>query len=251
LASRLLLLPLIIHEQNAIPGMTNKLLSKIATRVLQAFPNTFSESSKTHHTGNPIRQSILDLEAPEIRFNDRDEELRILIVGGSLGAQALNETVPQALAISGTQNKLNIWHQAGKNKLEETIQAYDSANVKAMVVEFIDDMDEAYAWADLIICRAGAMTIAELCAVGLAAILIPYPYAVDDHQTANAKYLVEANAAILIQQNELSAHKLANELHKIIHAGRELLLKMATRAFALARPDATSSVMQHCLEVAK
>ncbi len=250
-ASRLLAKPLIIHEQNAIPGFTNIVLSKIATRVLKAFPNAFKSLKKSYHTGNPVRDSILKLATPTQRYSEHDEAIRILIVGGSLGAKALNEVVPQALSLLGSEKRIEVWHQAGKQKAEQTVKAYQALNHQARVVEFIDDMDSAYAWADLIICRAGAMTISEICAVGIAAILVPYPFAVDDHQTANAAYLVDANAGILIKQNELTPHKLANELHKLFISGRERLLKMAERAYELARPDATQVVMQHCLEVAR
>ena len=250
-ASRLLAKPLIIHEQNAIPGFTNVMLSKIATRVLKAFPNAFKAMKKSYHTGNPVRESILKLANPEQRYLERGEAIRILIVGGSLGAQVLNEVVPQALAILGNENKIEIWHQAGKLKSEQTMKAYQDENLEARVVEFIDDMDAAYGWADLIICRAGAMTVSEICAVGLASILVPYPFAVDDHQSANAGFLVDAAAGVLLKQDELSPHKLANELHKLLITGRERLLMMANRAYELARPDATQVVIQHCLEVAR
>ena len=251
LAARLLAKPLIIHEQNAIPGFTNVLLSKIATRILEAFPTAFKASKKIYHTGNPVRDSILKLGVPDQRYLDRKENIRILVVGGSLGAQALNETVPQALSLLGSDHKVDVWHQTGKQKTEQTMQIYQDVNIDAKIVEFIDDMDSAYQWADLIICRAGAMTIAEICAVGLASILVPYPHAVDDHQTANAQYLVAAQAGILIQQTEFTSHKLANELHKLFITGRENLLAMANRAFKLAQVNATQAVMQHCLEVAK
>jgi len=250
-ASRLLAKPLIIHEQNAIPGFTNVMLSKIATRVLKAFPNAFKGMKKSYHTGNPVRGSILKLAIPEQRYAQHGEAIRILIVGGSLGAQALNEVVPHALSILGNENKVKIWHQAGKLKSKNTMKAYQDENIEARVVEFIDDMDAAYDWADLIICRAGAMTVSEICAVGLAAILVPYPFAVDDHQSVNAGFLVDANAGVLIKQDELTPHKLANELHKLFITGRERLLTMANRAYELARPDATQVVMQHCLEVAR
>jgi len=250
-AARLLAKPLVIHEQNAIPGLTNVLLSKIATRILEAFPNAFKASNKTYHTGNPVRDSIMQLDAPEQRYLERTDAIRILVVGGSLGAQALNKTVPQALPLLSTEQKIEVWHQTGKQKTEETMRAYADTKIPAKVEEFIDDMDSAYKWADLIICRAGAMTISEISAVGIASILIPFPLAVDDHQTANAKYLVEQQAAILIQQKDLTAHKLANELHKLLLAGRETLVLMANRAFKLAQENATQTVMQHCLEVAR
>lgn len=253
-ASRLLARPLIIHEQNAIPGLTNKLLARIATRVLQAFPATFNLNTKVFHTGNPVRKSILELDKPEQRYASRQTPIRILVVGGSLGAQALNEVVPSALAMLDPDTKVEIWHQAGKQKLESTRAKYNSENldpdrIDLRVVEFIDDMEQAYQWADLVICRAGAMTIAEISNVGIASVLVPYPYAVDDHQTANAHFLSDADAALLIQQKDLSPSRLASELQDLINLGREHLLMMANRALQLGRPDATEAVVQHCLEV--
>ena len=250
LASRLLARPLVVHEQNAIPGMTNKLLSKIAQRILEAFPHTFKSQAKVFHTGNPVRKDINQLEKPQIRYQQHTGNIRVLIVGGSLGAQALNDIVPQAIAMLDKTIRPSIWHQTGKNKLTATQQAYAGIDGELNVAEFINDMHEAYGWADLIVCRAGAMTITEICNVGLASILVPYPYAVDDHQTANAGYLNQANAAVLIQQVELTPQRLANELTKLISAGRTELLAMANRALALAKPDATQLVVQHCLEVA-
>lgn len=253
-ASRLLAKPLVIHEQNAIPGLTNRLLGKIATRVLQAFPNAFKSNKTVYHTGNPVRKSILNLEKPEKRYASHQAPTRILIVGGSLGAQALNEVVPGAVAMIDSEQKVEIWHQAGKQKLESTKARYKSENADAncvdlKIVEFIDDIDQAYQWADLVICRAGAMTIAEISNVGIASLLVPYPYAVDDHQTANARYLSDAGAALLIQQKDLSPSRLANELQNLIKQGRQHLLEMANRALQLGRPDATEVVVQHCMEV--
>lgn len=250
LAARLLGKPLVVHEQNAIPGMTNVLLSKIANRILQAFPNTFRINSKLFLTGNPVRKDINQLEKPQHRYLAHSGPIRILVVGGSLGAQALNEVVPQAIALLEISQRPSIWHQSGKNKLVQTQQAYAALDGDIQIVEFIEDMDQAYTWADLIICRAGAMTITEICNVGLASILVPYPYAVDDHQSANARYLSQANAAILIQQIELTPQRLADELKQLIAGGREQLLVMANRALDLARPQATAQVVQHCLEVA-
>jgi UDP-N-acetylglucosamine--N-acetylmuramyl-(pentapeptide) pyrophosphoryl-undecaprenol N-acetylglucosamine transferase len=251
IAARLMGKPLVIHEQNAIAGMTNRWLAKIATRVLQAFPNTFAASKKSIHTGNPVRQSILELDDPQQRMQGRTGAIRILIVGGSLGAQALNECVPQAIAMLDTTGLPEVWHQTGKQKLDSTQQRYEQLNVKARLSEFVDDMDVAYAWADLIICRAGAMTVSEISNVGLASILVPYPYAVDDHQTANASYLSNAGAAILIQQVDLTPERLAAELKQLISAGREKLLQMANSALATAKPAATSDVARLCMEVAR
>ena len=250
IAAWLLRRPLVIHEQNAIPGMTNRWLAKIAKCVLAAFPQSFAPQAKVHHTGNPVRTSILNINPPAQRYGDREGELRVLIVGGSLGAQALNECVPQALAKLASNQQLQVWHQTGRNKLADTQQRYAKQQVEARLVEFIDDMDAAYAWADLLICRAGAMTISEISNVGIASILVPYPYAVDDHQTANARYLSQAGAAILIQQVELTPQRLADELARMIEGGRNILLDMANKALALARPHATEDVIRHCLEVA-
>ena len=230
--------------------MTNRLLSKIANRVLEAFPQAFNSAAKVFHTGNPVRKDIIQIATPQSRYPQHTGNIRILVVGGSLGAQALNEIVPQAVAMLDNASRPSVWHQTGKHKLNTTQQAYAGTDCELNVVEFIHDMHEAYAWADLIICRAGAMTITEICNVGLASILVPYPYAVDDHQTANAKFLSDANAAILIQQVELTPQRLAQELTQLISAGRDELLVMANRALALAKPDATNLVVQHCLEVA-
>lgn len=250
LASWLLRKPLVIHEQNAIPGMTNRWLAKLARRVLEAFPHSFQQQRKVHHTGNPVRASILNIDRPEQRYAGRSGPLRILIIGGSLGAQALNECVPQALARLDPKTRPQVWHQSGRNKLVSTQQAYAAQQVDARLAEFIDDMDTAYAWADLLICRAGAMTISEISNVGIASILVPYPHAVDDHQTANARYLSQAGAAVLIQQIDLSPQRLADELNKLNEGGRTLLLDMANKALALARPHATDDVIRQCLEVA-
>ena len=249
-ASWLLRTPLVIHEQNAIPGMTNRWLAKLARRVLQAFPQSFAAQDKIYHTGNPVRASILNIAGPAQRYAERTGPLRLLIIGGSLGAQALNECVPQALARLDATLQPQVWHQSGRNKLASTEAAYAGQQVEAKLVEFIDDMDAAYAWADLLICRAGAMTISEISNVGIASILVPYPYAVDDHQTANARFLSQAGAAVLIQQVELTPQRLADELTGMMKGGRVRLLEMANKALALATPHATDDVIRHCLEVA-
>lgn len=248
-ASRLLAKPLVIHEQNAIAGLTNILLSNIATRVLQAFPGTFKARSKAVHTGNPVRQSILELASPDIRFEKRQGPVRILVVGGSLGAQALNECLPLALARINNSLKTEVMHQTGKHKLLDTEQRYRAAGVEVKLIEFIENMDAAYVWADMVICRAGAMTVSEISIVGLASILVPYPFAVDDHQTANASYLSKVGAAILIKQIDLNPERLALELEKLISTGRERLLDMANKALSMAKPNATRDVASNCLEV--
>ena len=250
LASWLQRRPLLIHEQNAIPGLTNRILSRLARCVMEAFPGSFAASVGALHTGNPVRQAIMDLAEPQLRFAERQGNMRVLVIGGSLGAQALNETLPKALALLPVDNRPEVWHQTGKAKLDATRQGYTDSNIDAKVVAFIEDIAEAYAWADLVICRAGALTISELAAAGVASVLIPFPYAVDDHQTHNAQYLVKANAAIAIQQSELTADKLSKVLKELTAAGRKQLLAMAQQARSMAMPDATRSVVERCLEVA-
>ena len=245
-AARLLGIPLVIHEQNAIAGMTNKLLSKIAQAVCEAFPETFPKSPKRHTVGNPVRADILALAEPLERYAQRTGPLQMLVIGGSLGAQALNETMPAALARLQDGQRPMVGHQAGRGKDEATRAAYAGSGVEAWTVEFIDDMAEAYAWADLIICRSGALTVSELAAAGVAALLVPYPYAVDDHQTANGNYLAQAGAAILIQQSELSPDRLASELKAL---DRETLTRMAVTGRSLAKPDATGRFADICEEV--
>ena len=248
LAAYLLRKPLYLHEQNAIPGLTNKVLSYLATTVMQAFPNSFKDK-KVIALGNPIRKEISEVANPEIRMAERTENIRVLIIGGSLGAQALNENVPQALSEITKDSQPNVWHQTGKNKLDATVENYKKANVEAKVTEFIEDMAEAYEWADLVICRAGALTVSELANAGVAAILVPYPYAVDDHQTANASYLTSVDAAVLIPQEQL-VPKLKDVLTELLQAGRTKLIEMASAARELSKPYATKDVAEICLGVA-
>ncbi len=234
--------PLLIHEQNAVPGMSNRLLSKIASKVMEAFPGSFKTKAK--HVGNPVRDSIVSLSTPQERNEGRNGALHILVFGGSLGAARLNEVVPQACASLLKECEFEIRHQAGKGNFDQTRENYAHLNVKAEVLEYIDNMQEMYAWADLVICRAGAMTIAELAAAGVASILVPYPYAVDDHQTFNAKYLSDAGAAILLKQDELNVEVLANILKTLT---REKTLEMANLARSLGIPNATSLVANACV----
>jgi len=247
LAAYVLRKPLYIHEQNAIPGLTNKVLSHLATTVMQAFPNSFKDH-KVVTLGNPIRKEISDVPEPQIRMAERNDNIHILIIGGSLGAQALNENIPQALSEIAKDLQPDIWHQTGKNKLESTLESYKKVNVEAKVAEFIENMAEAYEWADLVICRAGALTISELANAGVAAILVPYPYAVDDHQTANAHYLTSVNAAVLIPQEQLVT-KLKETLDELLLAGRTKLINMAKAARELSKPYATKDVAEICLGV--
>jgi len=248
LAAWLLRRPLLIHEQNAIPGLTNRLLSHLSLQVMEAFPGSF-KNQKALHTGNPVRQDIVDLPQPAQRFARHKGAIRILVIGGSLGAQVLNETVPQALSRLPAQMPVTVRHQAGKGKLESARQAYASAGVEAETVMFIDDMAAAFEWADLVICRAGALTVFELASAGLASILVPYPHAVDDHQTANARYLQEAGAARVMPAAEFNSESLVSVLRELLEQGRERLLDMAQRARQRAMPDATRIVGQCCLEV--
>ena len=249
-AAWLLRRPLVLHEQNAIIGMTNKLLSHFATRVMEAFPGTFNDKL-AEHVGNPIRKDIFDLPEPAVRYKDRQGAMRILIIGGSLGAKALNETVPKAIAQLPGSMSIEVKHQCGRNHLNDTRDVYQQSNVNADVVEFIDDMADAYSLADLVICRAGALTISELAAVGVPAIFIPFPFAVDDHQTLNARYMVEVGAAKLMQQKDMTATSLSECLQELINKGREHLLKMAEAARTCAQPNATIDVANACLEVSR
>lgn len=238
--------PVVIHEQNAVAGLTNKLLSTVSRRVLEGFPNTFASSNKVMATGNPVRLDIASLPAPAERLAERgNEPVHVLVVGGSLGAQALNQMVPQALAQLDASIRPVVRHQAGVRNIDEARQQYLAAGVAAEVTPFIEDMAEAYAWADLVICRSGALTIAELAAAGVAAVLVPYPYAVDDHQTANGKYLTDNGAALLIQQQELTPEKLAGVLQDLC-SNRAKLRQMSLASRQLAKPDATAQVAAIC-----
>lgn len=245
IAARLLGKPLIIHEQNAVAGFTNRMLSTIATRVLQAFPGAFPDGGKVSTTGNPVRADICGIDSPEARFAGRSGPLRLLVLGGSQGAVALNALVPQALAGLAPDQRPEVRHQTGKKSVEATRGNYAAAGVEAEVLPFIDDMAAAYGWADLVICRSGALTVGELAAAGVASILVPYPFAVDDHQTANARYLSDAGAARLCPQKELTPEGLATELRALWNRG--VLLDMAVKARRLALTEATATVAGFCL----
>lgn len=248
-AARLLGKPLLIHEQNAIAGFTNRQLSRLANRVLEAFPNAFAPSAKVCQVGNPVRREIAALPAPEERLAGRDGALRILVLGGSQGAVALNELVPEALALLQKKQALLIRHQAGKKNIEKAAGKYRELAVEADVLPFIDDMAAMYGWADLVVCRSGALTVSEIAAAGVGSVLIPYPHAVDDHQTANGKFLSDAGAALLFRQQDLSAEKLAAALEPLLY--REKLMQMANAARALAKPDATDVVVGEILGAGK
>lgn len=243
--------PLLIHEQNAVAGLTNRLLAPLATQVMEAFPGAFGSRGTPKHTGNPVREAIAGLPEPTRRLAGRQGPLRLLVLGGSQGAAALNERVPAAVAGLPREQRPAIRHQTGARHIEAARAAYREAGVEARVEPFIDDMAEAYGWADLVVCRSGALTVAELAAAGVGAILVPFPHAVDDHQTRNAEYLAGAGAAELVQQSELTAELLRERLEAYLGAeGRARLLDMARAARALARPEATRTVAQECMEVA-
>jgi UDP-N-acetylglucosamine--N-acetylmuramyl-(pentapeptide) pyrophosphoryl-undecaprenol N-acetylglucosamine transferase len=233
--------PLLIHEQNAAAGMTNRLLARIATRVLEAFPNTFRGALTV---GNPVRAGFAELPAPSARLG-REGPLRVLVVGGSQGALALNTLVPKALALMPEAARPQVRHQAGRT-LERAQQSYAAAGVSASVEAFIDDMPSAYAWADLVVCRAGASTVAELAAAGCAALLVPFPAAVDDHQTRNGEYLVAAGAAQLVQERDLNPELLA-ELLRTMLSDRAALARMGEAARRAAWTDATERIVAECL----
>jgi UDP-N-acetylglucosamine--N-acetylmuramyl-(pentapeptide) pyrophosphoryl-undecaprenol N-acetylglucosamine transferase len=269
LVAWLLRRPLLIHEANARAGMTNRWLARLADRVLTGFPDTEGiHQSRATYVGNPVRSEIAVIPEPAQRYSGRRDALRLLVLGGSQGARIFNEAVPQAIRAMGSENRPQVWHQCGRGSLGPTRQAYaDMADVE--VSEFIEDMSAAYAWADLVLCRAGAMTVAELAAVGVAAILVPFPYAMtvaelaavgvaailvpfpyaaEDHQTANARYLAEHGAALLLPQQDFSTERLQGLLTELA-GDRSGLLRMATAARNLARSDATNTVADVCMEV--
>ncbi len=249
IAAWLLGIPLYIHEQNAIAGLTNKILARMAKKVFEAFPGSFYQQQKTTCTGNPIRKEFFAVKGVEDRLADRGGKTNILILGGSLGAKILNQVVPEAVAKMAEEVRPNICHQAGEKTIELAQQQYEVVGVKADVVSFIDEMAKAFEWADMIICRAGALTISEIAVVGVPAILVPFPHAVDDHQTQNARYLSSAGAAVLIPQDRLSADSLYKELVKLMQ-DKKLRIKMAKKAKELARENAAEIVAEQCLEIA-
>ncbi|MEO6699532.1 MAG: undecaprenyldiphospho-muramoylpentapeptide beta-N-acetylglucosaminyltransferase [Paraperlucidibaca sp.] len=244
-AARLLGLPLYIHEQNAIAGLTNKMLARFATRILQAFPSAFAASAKVSTVGNPVRDDIAALAVPALRYGTRQGPLQVLVLGGSLGAVALNQLVPEALAELPVEQRPIIRHQAGRKHASAAEAIYARLGVEASVLPFIDDMAAEYGWADLVICRSGALTVSEIAAAGVASVLIPFPHAVDDHQTANARYLSDAGAALVFQQRDLTVSAFASTLRGLLV--RERLQAMAEKARALAETEATTRVVQTIL----
>ena len=240
--------PLLIHEQNSVPGLTNKILAKFADKVLTGFPESINDKKKAVYSGNPVRNEISQLDTPDKRYAERSGSLKLLIIGGSLGAQSLNSIVPQALKLIPDNERPLVTHQAGRKHLETLNRNYMEAGVEGELVVFIEDMAVQYSKCDLVICRAGAITISELASVGVASILIPFPYAVDDHQTCNAKFLSSNGAAVLLPETELTPGSLASLL---LGLTREKLLEMAMKARELAKPDATRIVAEACMEIIK
>jgi UDP-N-acetylglucosamine--N-acetylmuramyl-(pentapeptide) pyrophosphoryl-undecaprenol N-acetylglucosamine transferase len=239
--------PLAIHEQNSVAGLANRVLAKLADRVLTSFPGAFGETTAVIWTGNPVREDIAAMAPPENRYASRAGPLRLLVVGGSQGAQVLNAVVPEALALMASESRPRVRHQAGAPHRDAVCDRYRSLGVAAEVVDFIDDMAARYAETDLIVCRAGATTVAEIAAAGIASVLVPYPHSVDDHQTLNARFLADRGAALLVRQGELTARALAELLSRFT---RERLLVMAQAARAAGKPDATRAVAQACMELA-
>lgn len=240
--------PLLVHEQNRAPGLTNRVLARLARRVLCGFPDSF-RGLETETVGNPVRTEIAIVPPPAQRFAGREGVRRLLVLGGSQGARALNLALPRALASLRGELRVEVRHQCGQSLREETERAYAEAGVTASVEPFIDDMAAAYGWADLVVCRAGALTLAELCAAGIGSVLVPFPQAVDDHQTRNAEYLVERGAARLIPQSADLDARIARALRELLN-DRAALLAMAQAARALAMPEAAQRVAEACLEEA-
>lgn len=241
--------PLLVHEQNRIAGFTNRVLAKLARHVMSGFPDAFPAQRHAEWTGNPVRAEIAALPAPATRFVGRSGAPRLLVLGGSLGARTLNLGLPNALSRIPAGRRPEVLHQCGAAHSETTRAAYARADVEAKVEPFIADMASAYGWADFVICRAGALTLAELAAAGLGAILMPFPYAVDDHQTKNAEGFVEAGAAELVQDRDFDASRFAGLLERLLR-DPDKRLAMATAARSLAKPDAAEVIAQRCLEVA-
>lgn len=243
---RLAGIPLVIHEQNSIAGLTNRVLATFASKVLTGFPGALGKSGVM--VGNPVREEITLLPEPQLRFETHHGVMRVLVVGGSLGATALNQQLPKAFALLPLGQRPQIIHQSGEKLLDALKKAYAEAGVAADCRAFIQDMAEVYGWADLVICRSGALTVAELANVGAASILVPFPFAVDDHQTTNAAYLEQAGAAKLIQQRDLDVAQFAQTLQQL---DRDRCLQMAQQARALARPQATRTVAEICQQMAE
>ncbi len=240
IAARLLGKKLLIHEQNSVAGTTNKMLAKIANKTLEAFPNSLPDAV---HVGNPVRSNILSLHGQNKKTHS--DQINVLIVGGSLGAKAINDIVPFAFADMQKQH-FNVWHQTGKNKIKDVLENYRQLGVNAQVDEFISDMHQAYLWADIVICRAGALTVSEVAVAEVPAVFIPLPSAIDNHQYHNALWLANNEAAIVIEQKELTKESLVNTLAEL-HANKEKLQLMRAKLHNLALPNAANEAANHCL----
>jgi UDP-N-acetylglucosamine--N-acetylmuramyl-(pentapeptide) pyrophosphoryl-undecaprenol N-acetylglucosamine transferase len=240
-------IPVLVHEQNRVPGLTNRLLTRFSRKILQGFPGTFPDGMSPIDSGNPVRREVAALPTPQTRLAGRTGPVRVLVTGGSQGAQVLNLVVPEALKLLPSSLAAEIRHQAGANRVDEALKAYSDAGVEATVEPFIADMAEAYAWADLVICRSGALTVAELAAAGIASVLVPFAHAVDDHQTRNAEYLSFANAAVILPQASLDPQGLVSVLKPMLE-DRARLLSMAIAARKMALPNAAEKVVEACGE---
>lgn len=247
IAAKILGMPLVVHEQNAKPGTTNKWLARVATRVLTAFPNVFPTGECI---GNPVRAEIAAIPHPEQRLKNREDSFRLLVLGGSLGAQAINELLPKVLSGLVRSHSIDVIHQTGKRHFDLTLSHYQKCGVEAKIVPFIDDMAGVLEWADLVVCRSGALTVSELSAAGVASILVPFPYAIDDHQTANAMWLVQAGAAIVRQQAQLSPDELATYIRDFVEH-RERVYEMAVAARSVAITDSAQQCANICMEVGR
>ncbi len=237
--------PLVLHEQNSVAGMANKVLAGVADRVFTAFPNVLK---KAEWVGNPLRTEFLRQPGPEVRFAGRSGPLRLLVVGGSLGAKALNDTVPQALGLIPSAQRPHVIHQSGEKQIEALRANYAAAGVLAELTPFIDDTAQAFAHADLVVCRAGASTVTEIAAIGAAALFVPFPFAVDDHQTTNARFLADAGGAWLVPQKEFTPASLAQKLQAL---QRAQLMEMAVKAKQMEKTDAVAAVVSACEQLAK
>jgi UDP-N-acetylglucosamine--N-acetylmuramyl-(pentapeptide) pyrophosphoryl-undecaprenol N-acetylglucosamine transferase len=250
IAAWLLRRPLVVHEQNAVAGLTNRVLARLADRVLEGFPGSFGRGVHAEHVGNPVRPEIAAVTPPERRFAAREGKARLLVFGGSQGAARLNAVVPAAIAELPEALRPEVLHQTGRGGHEDTVSAYQSRGIEADVRPFIDDMASAYGWADLAVCRSGALTVAELEAAGVPAVLVPFPAAVDDHQTRNAEHVVRGGGAVLLPESQLTPLTLAAALRELLEAGRPRLARMATAARGMAITDADQRLADACVAAA-
>jgi UDP-N-acetylglucosamine--N-acetylmuramyl-(pentapeptide) pyrophosphoryl-undecaprenol N-acetylglucosamine transferase len=250
IAAWLLRRPLVVHEQNAVAGLTNRVLARFASRVLEGFPGSFGRGVEAERVGNPVRPEIVAVAAPEKRYAAREGRTRLLVFGGSQGAARLNAVLPAAIGELPAELRPEVLHQTGRHGFDETVQAYRSRGIDADVRPFIDDMASAYGWADLAVCRSGALTVAELAAAGVPAILVPFPAAVDDHQTRNAQFAVRAGAAELLPEGGLTPISMAARLRTLLQGGRPLLARMAVAARASAIVDADERLADACVQAA-